>query len=155
MKGTHGTKPVWNNCVMAMLYLYARKKINAVLIVQSNSKWWPFHYLVYRKGYVLHFNHILPHRQNPLAPFWFIGRYEVMKISKLKEILKKEKRKIYCVTTRVHLFVLLDFLFCALIAIPWMLAWFFYPLCWSFYWLWRGRSFYYRQRKKAKTFKTA
>lgn len=132
------TKVTWGNCYFATLYLIIRGKAKKVIGVTSHSPIAPHHYVVYTKsGHILSFNHVKPHAENKLAPFWFEGRYECIKSNKVKHVLKEQNRKVGFIISPARFFIYASIVF-ALLIIPWCIGFFIYSPIWCIHGLING-----------------
>lgn len=107
------------NCLIGLIYLICIGKIEKIVCISTVSKWWPVHYIgITHKGHAIHFGHILDHKYNTYAPFWFIGKYQGVTRSKLQDELHKSGRYIVDEINRVKLFALLGSIVVALFVLP-------------------------------------
>lgn len=125
------TKPSYQNCMFAAIYLILRGKADKIVAIKGDSKWWPHHYMVVnKKGHALHFNHIHPDKENRFAPWWFEGQFIGIRHSQQAKILKKTNREI-----KAEFGTWKGFLFLAtiwiLFMLPWLLVWLFYTPLWT------------------------
>ncbi len=127
--------PRYSNCLLILFYLLLRGKIHFIVGVNSDSSWWPWHFLTLnKKGHALHFSHILKHEWNHLAPWWFLGRIQGIAKCKQKEIIAQHHKEIRFVTNRIYLSLTICFIFCAFAIIPYLIVFALYPYCFVIYW---------------------
>jgi hypothetical protein len=125
----------YSNCYFGTFYLLLRGKVSEVVGVDSESALTFCHFIALNKnGHAIHFMHSLPHRENRLAPFWFLGKWSGIRKSQQAKVLKKCKKRIRFRTKRVGLFVFIFHLIWLLLFVPWMVSWVLYPIVWNFYW---------------------
>lgn len=124
--------PKYGNCLFSLFYLFLRGKISKIAVVNSNSRFFPIHFIILnRRNNAIHFHNILPHKENRLAPWWFLGRHEVILASKQDKYLKKHKRKIYFVTKKIKWFMSFSLTVIAVYSIPWIVSWALYSPIWA------------------------
>lgn len=142
----------YSNCLFAMFYLYMRGKVDRVVAVSSHSKWWPYHFVsLTKKGHVLHFTHVLPDERNPHAPWWFLGKFEGIRSSRLQQALIDNDRKVCWQFQKPIYGIGLLAAVTLMLAIPWMIAWGLYPLCWTLKWFFATSKIFQRFRRTNKT----
>lgn len=145
------TREQYGSCFFSVFWICLRRKITRIWCVSSRSPIWPFHFICEgANGRFYHFFHVLPHKQNPWAPFWFLGHHEILASKEeVWELLRQSKRR-YIIATRPA-FVLIP---CSLIwllgCIPFTLAWAIYPWCWHSKWLHDGLSRLFRRTQGDK-----
>jgi len=128
------TKPTWGNCFFATLYLILRGKVKKIIAINSESPWWPHHYLVAnKKGHILHFNHVHSHVQNRFAPWWFEGQFVGVRKRDQEKLLKKMKRTvIFQRSVWFGGFALLAVY--VILFVPWVLTWTLFTPLWCVWW---------------------
>lgn len=129
------TKPQYGNCLFAILYLVLRGKVDRIIAVDCESKWWPHHYLAVNKdGHILHFMHTKPDDENETAPLWFEGQFIGIRDSAKEEMLKKEGRIVLEVWENIWLTSCIFVAILVILYIPWITAWAFYTTFWATRW---------------------
>lgn len=129
------TKPQLGNCFFATLYLMLRGKVDRIIAVSSESRWWPHHYLVInKKGHVLHFQHTKPHMKNAFAPWWFEGQFVGIRASVQEEVLKRSGRSVVRTIDNVWLGMSVFILIWGVLMLPWILAWSLFTPVWAAAW---------------------
>lgn len=119
------TKTSYSNCYFGILYLIARNKIDKVVLVSSNTKYFPYHFVgINKRGHALHFATTL--KGDTHAPFWFEGTFIGISKKKQVDMLRESNRKIHG-TMSPALFFLLSFIFMAVVSPIWCLCWGLYP----------------------------
>src|SRR5690606_22616476 len=99
-------RTTYSNCLLATLYLGLRGKVRGVILVSSNSRWWPVHFVgVNRRGHIIHFRVT----DDKVSPFWFKGRFEIYRLENARERLYRSGRRIYLVSKHYKVFLLLYF----------------------------------------------
>lgn len=87
-------KLLYNNCLLAILYLFLRGKVAKIALAKSNSIW-PHHYIcITKSGFYIDFQHVKD-LSTSNVPFWFLGRYIIYKNPKKKIIRIVENPKIF------------------------------------------------------------
>lgn len=148
----HFTRPVFGNCFFAMFYLLLRGKASKIIVVNSETPWWPHHYVVINKnGHALHFQHFYPYDsdQNNYAPWWFQGQYMGIKKSDQEQVLREMNRAIKYTIENNALATVIVFTVWFLLFVPWVLAWMSYTPFWCLRWFLHAakRRFTFRMRK--------
>lgn len=120
---------VWSNCFLCLMYLIIAGKVHAVCVLSPP----PGHVMPHlvalnARGQALHFAHVLPDKQNPYAPWWFLGR--IKGVSRLRQPaeLSDSGRRVILVDNHTGLiFAVCAFLWLAA-ALPWLFAWFYFSI---------------------------
>lgn len=130
------TRPLYSNCYFGAIYLFLRRKVHKLIAISTNNTYWPWHFVTVNKNNdIIHFIHILPHQDNQMAPWWFLGRFEGIPKDKCKRILKQQKRKVlWTINSGLLIFIILSSIG-IIMSIPWIFGWALYPFCWCLYWL--------------------
>lgn len=129
------TTPHFSNCLLSIQYLYLRKKIHTLVLINSDSAWWPYHFLVLnKKGHVLHFSHILPDKWNHWAPWWFLGKYVGIRKTKQQAMLVKMHKRVCFQFTNIHFHILMAFLTCCILYPLYPIAFLLYTPAFLIYW---------------------
>ena len=128
------TKPTYGNCLFASLYLIWRGKVKKVVMVTSDSKWYPHHYVTVNKNdHILHFENIHPHSKDTYAPWWFEGHFIGIRKSLQEEVLAKTNKKVigeYGTFLGATIFLSII----AVCFVPWLLAWLLFCPIWTSKW---------------------
>lgn len=106
-----------------------RCKVDKVVGQSSDSKLPICHFMVLnKKGNAIHFTHVLPHKDNHWAPWWFLGKWEGIPKVKQEKLLKRTGRRILFKTDQVFLFLVIFHIIYFALVIPWMIIWGLYPI---------------------------
>lgn len=118
------TRRFFSNCLFGAIYLLIRMSdAVAVGAVRPIGGWFPFHLVVIgRRGRVIHFASVMPHRENRLAPFFFLGRYEGVAGRRAKTGISA-KRPFLWRWDRPRLFLWLALALCVILFPVWAIAW--------------------------------
>ncbi|TWT89716.1 hypothetical protein Mal64_00950 [Pseudobythopirellula maris] len=122
----------WGNCYFLVAYLALRGRVNRLVALSTTHSVWPWHLVALTKqGHAIHLRAVLEHAENPLAPWWFLGRLEGVANSQLEAALQESGRRIcWSLSTRWSIGMLLATVY-GVMAIPWMVAWGLWPIAWS------------------------
>lgn len=119
------TVKIYSNCFFGILYLILRGKIDKVVLISSNTKYFPYHFVgINKKGNALHFATTL--KGDTHAPFWFEGIFIGISKRKQKEMLQASNRVVYG-TMDPKVFLLISLAFMTLVCPIWCLCWGLYP----------------------------
>lgn len=128
------TKLTTSNCVLGFLYLWLRGKVAKIALISTESPYWPFHVLAVTKNdKVLHFG--VDDLDGEQIPWWYEGRFWVMRMDRAMYLLEKHNRKLIAVRDfdlpcKLVIICVASFLF-----FPFTVGWFVYPICHMVYWL--------------------
>src|SRR4051812_5156367 len=119
------TRPVWNNCLLAICYLIIRGQVKSVVAVSSLSPWFPWHFIgVTGRGHAIHFQTLGD--RDELAPFWFDGCFVGVSSLRQEEVLAASGRRLHFVVP-MRIFLMTTLCFLSLVLPLWLLAFAAFP----------------------------
>ena len=126
------TRPAWGNCPLGLLYLLLRGR-GAYVVLAPGGNWLvPWHMAaVTRRGHLLHFRRLKPHRENPFGAWWFEGAYEGIGKGRWPAVMARRGR---VRTLPAGLALALLLLLYVALFVPWCIAFACYGPLWSGRW---------------------